>query len=822
MKRPCLAFAACFLLGSFSVAQTTTPNSIEGNDLCAYGTEESCSAFTSSANSSTTPSSSATVAPPPQSSRDVVPNQLQPLSSANSRESDRSEPRQPVNPSQKKRSQEPPRTEFEQVVADTIGRPVPRFSRALFLAPPSTFAPLERLPVPPDYVIGPDDELQVRIWGQINADLRLIVDRSGQIYLPKVGLISVVGIRASQLSAHLTSAVERTYRSFKLVANVGRIHAIQVFVVGQARFPGTYTISSLSTLVNAVFASGGPTSGGSLRDIQVQRGKQTVAHLDFYQLLLQGDKSGDVHLENGDVIYFPAVGPLMAVAGSVNNAAIFEMKAGATLGELLEAAGGLSTVADPSEVSVERTGLGKQRTVLAFPLDATAKAMTMQDGDIVRVMSKVARFGNTVTLRGNVVNPGRYPWTPGMKILDLIPNSQALLTRAYWLNRTLMVDNRSTAYPIKPDRPTRTANQSNRDEPAASITENFTLSKTEEQPRAEDDRRLAPNAHTLTEDMHRSSPEINWSYAIVQRVNPADLSTTLLPFNLGQAVLQHDAASNIELQPDDIVTIFSQADITVPLAQKDRYVTLEGEVEKPGVYKVKDQEELRGLIQRAGGLTSQAYIYGTQLTRESAREQQQKSLDEFSRAMELEIRQSMASASTHQDTGAESMNAEQRAQESLLARIHDLKASGRVTLVLRPEARTVADYPEVKLEDNDRIVIPPLPSTVSVVGMVYSQGSFLYDRQKTVGDYLRLAGRGQRTADMHRAFVIRADGSVVPSTAMNGSFRGNHFAALRLHPGDQIVVPNKVQTGGFLRGLRDWTQVSSQLALTGAALAVIQ
>ena len=148
----------------------------------------------------------------------------------------------------------------------------------------------------------------------------------GRSIFRKVGQISVAGIHYSDLEEHLKDEILKFYRNFSLTVNIGRIRSIQVYVVGQARYPGTYTISSLSTLVNAVFASGGPTPQGSLRDVQVQREGKTIAHLDFYELLVKGDKSKDVRLQSGDVLYFPPVGPLVAVAGSVNTPAIYEVK----------------------------------------------------------------------------------------------------------------------------------------------------------------------------------------------------------------------------------------------------------------------------------------------------------------------------------------------------------------------------------------------------------------------------------------------------------------------------------------------------------------
>lgn len=697
----------------------------------------------------------------------------------------------PVNPSHRKAPETVarPHTEFEQIVADTVGRALPLFGQSLFAQPPSTFAPTDHVQVPGDYVVGPDDELQIRIWGQLNADLRVVVDRSGQIYIPKVGQIPVAGIHYNDLGEHLKTEIQKLFRNFNLTVSLGRIRSIQVFVVGQARYPGTYTISSLSTLVNAVFASGGPTPQGSLRDVQVQRDGRTIAHLDFYELLVKGDKSKDVHLQSSDVLYFPKVGPLVAVAGSVNTPAIYEVKKGSSLSDLIEIAGGLSTVADTNKVTVERIGDRESRQVMEFPLDAQSRSMPLNDGDIVRVLSIVPRFSNAVTLRGNVVNPGRYTWKPGMRVRDLIPDAQALLTRPYWLGRAGMTDGRSTEYPL---------------DPALRGRRN-------------------PNSASITGDVHLASPEINWNYAIIQRVNPVDLSIKLISFDLGKAVLEGDPANNLELQTDDIITIFSQADVSVPQSMRARYMRVEGEVVRAGVYKVEEGELIRDVLKRAGGVTPDAYIFGTVLTRESAREEQQKSIDELARTLEVEIRQaavSAAASSTAED--AQTLAARRASQEALIAQLRNTKATGRVVLTLKPTATSIDDYPAIAVEDNDRIVIPHLSATVSVVGMVYNPGSFVFSPHRKAGEYLRMAGKGKPNADMHHAFLLHADGTVVPSTAVNGLFTGDKFAELRMHPGDQIVVPNKIQTGNFVRGLRDWTQISSQLALTGAALAVIK
>jgi protein involved in polysaccharide export with SLBB domain len=775
-----------------------------------------------------------------------------------------------------------PETEFEQMVADTAGRVLPLFGQSLFEQPPSTFAPIDQLQVPSDYVIGPGDELQITVWGQIQAALRVVVDRSGQIYIPQVGQVSVAGVPYANLEEHLRRQISQVFKNFNISVNMGRLRSIQIFVVGDARYPGTYTIGSLSTLVNAIFASGGPSPYGSLRHIQVRRNGVTITDFDFYDLLIKGDKSRDVRLQSGDVLYIPHVGPLVAISGSVNTPAIYEVNDKSTLSDLIEIAGDLSTLADSGKVTVERVVDHEARKTLEFPYDNQSRSFALEDGDIIHVFSIVARFDDTVTLRGHVANPGRYPWKSGMRIRDLIPDAQSLLTRRYWLNRASTVNGRETEYPVLP-RPqpcfpvarasaTTTTSNGNAgsdavphmtggDQNAAlgvqglgeiygsqannassyvnaqgvpcepvepdSLTNGLTDSGTGVSPALGSSfqmySELSQNqsrAQRVTQDIRNSTPAINWDYAIVQRVNPVDLSSTLLWISPRKAVLEKDDSSNLELEAGDIVTIFSQKDINVPQSERTRYVIVEGEVRRPGVYELGRDETLRSVLTRAGGLTSNAYIYGTQLIRDSAREQQQKSLYELANSMETQLRQAGMAVAASGDSGQAAQL--QAAQAGIVAKLRATRASGRVALPVKPDAQDLTEFPDMLLEDNDRISIPHNPSTVSVVGNVYNPGSFIYSPHNTAGVYLNLAGKGKPQSDLHHAFVLRANGTVVAANNVNGAFTGSKFDRLLLYPGDEIVVPFKVPTGAFVRGLRDWTQITSQLALTGAALAVIQ
>jgi protein involved in polysaccharide export with SLBB domain len=752
-----------------------------------------------------------------------------------------------------------PRTEFEQMVADSVGRALPLYGQSLFLQPPSTFSPIDWMTVPDDYVIGPGDELQITIWGQVQAHLRVIVDRAGQIYIPQVGEVSVAGIHYSDLENHLKQELSRIFKNFNVSVNMGKLRSIQILVVGNARYPGTYTVSSLSTLVNAVFASGGPSPQGSLRHIQVRRDGKTITDFDFYDLLIYGDKTKDVHLQSGDVLYIPPVGPLVAISGSVNTPAIYEMKGGSMLSDLIEIAGGMSTIADTSKITIDRVVDHQARQTLEFPYDAQSRSTTVKDGDIVRVLSIVPRFEETVTLRGNVANPGRYPWKAGMRISDLIPSAQALLTRDYWRNRASIVNGMETEYPLpaektlqshptlnQPNNGTRDSGTGNQEPTSTNLTGAPNTANASTAPnnrKAQSDQTalgsnsgdhvtegyegaaaaessLNPNiVRNVAEDVRRSTPEINWDYAIIQRVNPQDLSSKLIWMNPRKAILEHDESSNLELQPGDIITIFSQRDISVPQTERSQYVIIEGEVARSGVYKLEPNETLRSILMRAGGLTPNAYIYGSRFTRESARISQQKSLDELARTMEVQIRQSAVSVAASSNGGDAGQI--QAAQESIISQLRNTRASGRVALPIKPTDKDISAFPDMVLEDGDRLVIPHTPSTVSVVGDVYNPGSFIFESRNNVGAYLEIAGKGKPQSDLKHSFVLRANGVVVAANNVNGLFTGDRFNHLRLFPGDQIVVPYKLPTGAFMRGLRDWTQVTSQLALTAASIAVI-
>jgi protein involved in polysaccharide export with SLBB domain len=802
-------------------------------------------------------------------------------------------------------------TEFQQMVANSIGKMLPIYGVNLFRNPPSTFAPLNAVPVTPDYVIGPGDELLIQVWGQVTLNSRYTVDRSGSIYIPQVGTVHVAGLSFAQMHDFLKAQMARVFRNFDLNVNMGQLRSIQVFVVGQARRPGSYTISSLSTLTNALFATGGPAPQGSLRHIQLKRAGNVVVDFDLYDLLLHGDKSKDEQLLPGDVIYIPPVGPQVAVAGSVNAPAIYELKSAnsTTIGEILELAAGLTSVASKETIRLERVDERRMRSITEVALDAPGRATVLHDGDLLELVAVPGQYKDAITLRGNVANPGRYTWKTGMRIRDLLPNKDSLITRDYWLKRSQLgqpvltyiptclpttpfgipgliygipvgeegqnpnwrysstrnpnliglafgseegasngTDNGPTDGGLDctkvPESETATSGINDRYTPptqtppttnsagAQNLSNNGLFTNNVQQNNSGVNQLSATSASVGStvvanssagqfkprNDVKLSEPDIDWSYAVIERQSKENLTTSLLPFNLGKLVLEGDASQNLELLPGDVVTIFSKADIRVPQAQQTRYVRLEGEVISSGVYSVLPGETLRHLVERAGGLTPDSYLYGSEFTRESTRRVQQQRLNEYIDQITLQVSTNATNnagrALNPQDSAA--MAAAQQQSQNVINSLRQVRATGRIVLEMPVDANNISQLPDLPLEDGDRFIVPRVPSTVSVDGAVYNQNSFVYDPSRRVGSYIRLAGGANRDADKNRAYVIRASGSVL-SKQYSSSLRGSSFESLHIYPGDTVVIPLNLTKGTTLRTVVSIAQIVGQLGIAIAA-----
>ncbi len=713
-------------------------------------------------------------------------------------------------------------TEFQRLIQATTGQQIAMYGASLFDGVPSTFAPLENVPVTPDYVIGPGDQIRLQVYGQVNQQGSYVVDRNGEIAIPQLGSVQVAGVPYANLREFLRSQLGRVYRNFDLNVNLGQLRSIQVFVVGQARRPGNYTISSLSTLLNALFASGGPSPQGSLRDIQVRRGSETVVHFDLYDLLLNGDKSKDVRLLPGDVIFIPAIGPQVALVGSVNNAAIYELHGETRVSQLLRLSGGESNLAADAQVRLERIYRHELRSIMQLSVPQLAET-PLQNGDILTITSIVDRFRNAVTLRGNVANPGRYMWHAGMRVTDLIPDKEMLITRDYWLKRSqlaLLDPVEATAGPAGSEGSLQLSAS-----PAAGTGSTSTAAGT---PRSNTSASgggnsvaaaLAAGASLFTPrtEVRLSAPDIDWSYAVIERQSAVDLKTSLIPFNLGRAVLDGDAAQNPELLANDVVTIFSTADIRVPTSQQTRFVRLEGEFVGAGVYSVKPGETLRQLVLRAGGFTQDAYLYASEFTRQSTQRVERQRLNDYADQLDAQVATVTSGNSSRALNDRDAAAAESAATgaRSSIARLRQLQPIGRIVLQLKPNSEGSDSLPELALEDGDRFIVPKIPANVYVEGQVYSANAFVFEPGQRTAKYLKLAGGPDREADKGRSFVLRADGSVL-------SRQYGNFTHALIYPGDTIVVPPMINKRALLRDLVDISNIIGQFGIGVAAINVLK
>ena len=668
-------------------------------------------------------------------------------------------------------------SEFQRFVEAATGRLLPVFGSGFFSAPAGSFAPLDNVPVSADYTVGPGDEVVVRAWGSIDIDYSVTVDRNGQLNLPKIGTFTVAGVKASELEAQLRAQIGRLYTNFKLSISLGRLHGIKVFVVGPARLPGVFTLSSQSTLLSAVVAAGGPGPTGSMRKITLRRGGAVVSELDVYEFLVHGDKSKDLQLIAGDVVVFHPVGPRMALNGELDNAAIYELKgADQPLSALLRYAGGASVLASNSRAVLERIDParpGAVRVVEELKLGPDGLRMPLRDGDIVTLLPISPAFANAVTLRGHVAMPLRYPFFQGMRVSNLIPSPDALISPDFYARQNVLVQ------------------------------------------ALQDGVKRGPT--TLFDDL-------NWDYAVVERLNTTDLKTEVIPFSLGKVVLQGDQVNDILLMPGDVVTVFSQKEFRVPLARQNHLVMLEGEVQTPGLYQVLPGETLRQLLTRVGGITPQAYVYGLEFSREETRQRQRENIAmAIARLEQLVATQAAREAANRREGPTAAVNgaaATAAATQAQLARLTKVQPNGRIALELSPDANSVDVLPDIPLQTGDRIVVPSRPAFVTVIGAVVNSNAYLWRQGRTAGDYLRSAGPDE-AASLPNMFILRADGTISGANDSRGFFGSGNVESLAMYPGDALIVPNQLdfETWGraFTRTLVEWTQILANFGLGAAA-----
>lgn len=683
-------------------------------------------------------------------------------------------------------------SEFQKFIADSTGKILPVFGAQFFANATASYTPISGAPVPADYPLGVGDELTIRGTGSIDIDYRATIDRNGQISIPTIGAVSLAGVKAGDAESVIRNAVATMYKGVKINVNFGKLRAITVYVVGQANRPGTYTVSSLSTLVTTLFASGGPNANGSMRHLQVKRAGKVVADLDLYAFIAKGDKSADIKLQDGDSIYIPAATGHVALVGKVNTPAIYELRtANDTIESMLDIAGGMPVVADPRRVYLERIDASKSqpRSVEQFALIGAGLKRTLKNGDVLNITSITPDFSNAVILRGNVDQAVRAPFLQGMRVSDLIPNREYLITR----------------------------NSIRRQNSAVNTGEN--------------DKITGEAADGIASRIGGLIDEINWDYAVVERINRADLTVSLIPFNLGKVFSDPSSTDNVQLQSGDTVTIFSQKDVAVPMDKRRVFVRIEGEVKVPGVYQMNAGDTLQSLLARAGGTTPDAYLLGTAFYREQVRLEQEANLEKAASKLEnqLRIEQSKSVANIRMLDNSDAQTTEAQRQLELqsarekIARFKQLKPTGRIAFGLDASERSFTRLPQLKLENGDRLVISAKSEFIHIFGSVNSEASPMWRPNMRVEDFLKIAGL-TIDADVENVFIMRTDGSVVGRNTNTWSFGG--IGGVIVMPGDSIVVPEKFDKETawtkFTKGTREWAQIFANFGLGAAAIKVLK
>jgi protein involved in polysaccharide export with SLBB domain len=542
-----------------------------------------------------------------------------------------------------------------------------------------------------------------------------------------------------------------------------------------------------------------------MRKIELKRGEKIVTTLDLYSFLTQGNTAQDVKLLDGDVIVIPPAKGFVAFLGKVNTPSVFELRdKNETLGQLLSIGGGMPVVADPKRVVVERLDpqSNQPRKIIEFSLSQSSLITSLQDGDIVTIDPISPDLINGVTLRGTVNKPKRSAWFEGMRIKDLIPNRESMVSQSSIrkINETLFDD-------FERERTYRQRNKTPDD-----------LTK-----RNNDD--FVREQKNLSEQIGAVFEDINFEYAVVERIDRKSATLQLLPFNLGAALDDPISKENLNLLPGDIVSIFSADDVRLPVSKRRILVRVEGEVTRPGVYIALPGETLSTLLQRAGGLTQDAYLFGSIFTRDEVRQSQKASLDKLISRLESESQANLAEFA--QNAGSDTTNvqarlaAAQQEQKKIIERLSNLKPEGRISLGLQPSLfNNSSKLPEISLQPGDRLRIPSRPDFVFILGSVNTESAHLFRPGQTVEDYLKNVGIA-RGGDRDNVILLRADGTAISSESSLSLWRSNKTMGTVVMPGDTIIMPEKIDKetswNAAVRNLKDYTQILYQLGLGAAA-----
>ncbi len=735
---------------------------------------------------------------------------------------------------------------FSEEIPQAVSKDLKQFGYDLFSSRISSFAPVTDVPVGPDYVVGPGDSFIVSLWGRVEARFDVKVDRNGEITLPKVGVIKVWGLTLSELKKTIHDQLSRYYSGFQMNIAMDKLRTIRVFIVGEAQMPGSYSLSSLSTVYNALFSAGGPSKRGTMRNIKLMRNDTAIKTIDLYDFLLKGDRSQDERLQSGDTIFIPVIGPVVGITGNVKRPAIYEVKTRMRLEELIHLAGGVTFLGYLQRVQVERVEAHEKKVVADFDISeslekrGTQLETPLQDGDLVKIFPVLPTTQDIVYLEGHVKRPGGYEFKRGMKLLDLISFFDQLLPEPYLdyadiirlippdfhpetisfnLGSLLRGDPSQNIELWEHDRVTVYSRESLQEIPRVTISgavQNPGKYRLLDNMRVKD---LIYNAGNLKRSAYLPEAEITRLLKTEEGV-----TSRIIEINVGEA-LKENSAHNIPLTVDDYLFIRE-----IPEWYTDKVVTVRGEVKFPGIYSFSKGERLSSILERAGGFTEYAYLKGSFFTRESARRIQEERIKRFIDQLEEDILETQArsaeAALSEKDVKALEQSLVVR--KEMLLKLRAAKVTGRVVIALGTLDTFKDSKYDLELENGDALTIPQKPGIVNVLGSVYNPTSIIYAKGKTVDFYLNTVGGPTPDAEEDEIYIIKANGTVISKTQKGSSglawdsetsrWVSSSFMSSKISPGDTILVPTKITRFVWKKELMDWTTILFQIAVAAGVV----
>jgi protein involved in polysaccharide export with SLBB domain len=690
------------------------------------------------------------------------------------------------------------------------------------------------VPLGPDYVLGPGDQLSIALWGGVSQNLLRTIDREGRIALPEAGLVSVAGLSVAKAEAMIAEALQSQYRNLRVAVTVANLRSIRIFVVGDVQLPGSYEVSSLASPITALFAAGGPTAVGSLRILRHYRNEKLIGEIDLYDFMLRGVHPNDDRLQGGDTLLVPPVGPQVAVSGAVKRPAIYELSGENNLASVLDNAGGFTVAAALAHVTIDRVIANQHREEVAVEagsneapsaIIARLQNTEVKDGDRIRIATVLPASGRVVYLQGHIARPGKIAYRDNMLLTDVLPSYRELLPEPAdhgEIVRLVAPDLHpetidfnvpdvligNTSITLQPFDTIRVFARYELDAPTVSVRGEV----------------LRPGVYPMFKGMTaaqliRAAGGFKRD-AMVERADLASYrviggkraSVERRDISIADAVLHNNRDADVVLKVGDVLTVHQ----LTGWDEIGESITIEGEVAHPGGYGFQEGERLSDVLRRAGGLRSTAYPEGAVLTRLDVAKLEKTSREELIRQIETNSAASHLSPSVAGSEQAASLQLIQQQQDQILARLRSQPASGRLVIRINPAIETWAGTAaDIEVRSGDVLRIPKRPGFILVTGQVYNASAITFMPGRTAEWYLQKAGGASDTANRKEIFVIRANGSVVGRRS--GNWYGHEVLSTKLDAGDTIVVPQKiVGASATWRNLLSAAQVAASLAIAAA------